>query len=205
MRDLITKLTKDYQQKSTYWTGSFFEEVVKLSTDYKGKYGEELMRNIILKYTDIPVQWDEDSNTSNDDGVYDLFWFLHNGKKRRNEIKTSGRTVSKGVAKGWQHENIYFTDNKWDLATFIDYDANDVIYITIVRYDEIVTDNKINLAIFGKNGHCRKNETGKAKVDFSMRSIVHGIKAGVTFKYDLNQPDDDLLSFFLLSKLIGNE
>ena len=201
MKDLITKLTEDYKQKSTYWTGSLFEEVVKLSTDYKGKYGEELLRNIIRKYTDIPVQWDEDSNTSNDDGVFDLFWYLHNGKKRRVEVKTSGRTVSKGIAKGWQHENVYFTDNQWDLVTFLDYDANDVIYITIVRYDEIVTDNKINLAIFGKKGHCRKNETGKAKVDFSMRSIKKGLAAGVTFKYDINNPKDELFTTFLNSKL----
>jgi len=201
LKDLITKLTEDYKQKSTYWTGSLFEEVVKLSTDYKGKYGEELLRNIIRKYTDIPVQWDEDSNTSNDDGVFDLFWYLHNGKKRRVEVKTSGRTVSKGIAKGWQHENVYFTDNQWDLVTFLDYDANDVIYITIVRYDEIVTDNKINLAIFGKKGHCRKNETGKAKVDFSMRSIKKGLAAGVTFKYDINNPKDELFTTFLNSKL----
>ena len=201
MKSLVTELTENYKKQATYWSGSLFEDVVSLSTDYKGKWGEELFRDILLKYTDIPVQWDEDSNTSNNDGVYDLFWYLHNGKKLRIEVKTSGRTVSKGVAKGWQHENVYFCDDKWDKMVFIDYDANDVMYITIVDYNQVVTNDMIDLSLFGKNGHCRKNEDGKAKVDFSMRSIENGIAKGVTFKYDFNNPNDDLLGFFLLSKL----
>lgn len=201
MKSLITELTEKYKQQASYWSGSVFEEVVNLSTDYKGKYGEELFRDILLKYTDIPVQWDEDSNTSNDDGVYDLFWYLHNGKKLRVEVKTSGRTVSKGKPIGWQHENVYFSDNKWDKLVFIDYDADDVIYITIVDYDQVVKDDTIDLSIFGKNAHCRKNEEGKAKIDFSIKSIKNGLAKGVTFKYDLNNPDDELFPFFLLSKL----
>jgi hypothetical protein len=201
MKSLVTNLAEKYKQQTSYWTGSLFEEVVNFSTDYKGKYGEELFRDILLNCTDIPVQWDEDSNTSNDDGVYDLFWYLHDGKKIRVEVKTSGRTVSKGVSKGWQHENVYFGDNKWDKLVFLDYDSNDVLYITIVNYDDVVKGDAIDLSIFGKKAHCRKNEEGKAKVDFSTKSIANGIAKGVTFKYDFNNPDDDLLGFFLLSKL----
>lgn len=201
MKSLVTNLAEKYKQQTSYWSGSLFEEVVNFSTDYKGKYGEELFRDILLNCTDIPVQWDEDSNTSNDDGVYDLFWYLHDGKKIRVEVKTSGRTVSKGVAKGWQHENVYFGDNKWDKLVFLDYDSNDVLYITIINYDDVIKGDSIDLSIFGKNAHCRKNEEGKAKVDFSTKSIKNGIAKGVTFKYDFNNPDDDLLGFFLLSKL----
>lgn len=201
MKSLITNLTEKYRNRASYWSGSLFEEVVEYSTDYKGKWGEELFRDILLKYTDIPVQWDEDSNTSNDDGVYDLFWYLHNGKKLRVEVKTSGRTVSKGKPKGWQHENVYFSDNKWDKIVFIDYDADDVVYITIVDYDQLVTNNTIDLSLFGKEGHCRKNEEGKAKVDFSIRSITNGIAKGVTFKYDNNNPDDEGLVAHLLKHL----
>lgn len=147
------------------------------------------------------MQWDEDSNTSNDDGVYDLFWFLHEGKKRRVEVKTSGRTVAKGKPIGWQHENVYFSDDKWDKLVFLDYDANDVIYITVVNYNQVVKDNMIDLSLFGKKGHQRKNEEGKAKVDFSMKSIQRGIDAGVTFMYDFNNPQDELLGLFLINKL----
>ena len=177
-----------------------FESVTHFSTDYKGKFGEELLFKLIKDLTDIPVQWDADSNTANDDGVYDLFWYLHNGK-RRVEVKTSGRTVANGKPIGWQHENVYFSDNKWDKLVFLDYDRNDVMFITIVDYDEVVKDNNLDLSIFGKKGHQRKNEEGKAKVDFSMKSIRNGIDAGVTFEYDFNNPCDELLALFLLKKL----
>lgn len=200
MKALVTNLIEDYRQQASYWAGSLFESVTHFSTDYKGKFGEELLFKLIKDLTDIPVQWDADSNTANDDGVYDLFWFLHNGK-RRVEVKTSGRTVANGKPIGWQHENVYFSDNKWDKLVFIDYDRNDVMFITIVDYDEVVKDNNLDLSIFGKKGHQRKNEEGKAKVDFSMKSIRNGIDAGVTFEYDFNNPCDELLALFLLKKL----
>ena len=200
MKALVTNLIEDYRQQASYWAGSLFESVTHFSTDYKGKFGEELLFKIIKELTDIPVQWDADSNTANDDGVYDLFWFLHNGK-RRVEVKTSGRTVANGKPIGWQHENVYFSDNKWDKLVFLDYDRNDVMFITIVDYDEVVKDNNLDLSIFGKKGHQRKNEEGKAKVDFSMKSIRNGIDAGVTFEYDFNNPCDELLALFLLKKL----
>ena len=201
MRDIAIELMESYQEQASYWSGSLFEKVTNFSTDYKGKYGEELLYKFIKDYTDIPVQWDEDSNTSNDDGVYDLFWYLHNGKKVRVEVKTSGRTVSNGRPIGWQHENVYFSDNKWDKLIFLDYDRNDVMFITVVDYDMVVKDNMIDLSIFGKKAHQRKNEEGKAKVDFSLKSIRKGIDAGVTFEYDFNNPCEEALALFLLKKL----
>ena len=201
MRDIAIELMESYQEQASYWSGSLFEKVTNFSTDYKGKYGEELLYKFIKDYTDIPVQWDEDSNTSNDDGVYDLFWYLHNGKKVRVEVKTSGRTVSNGRPIGWQHENVYFSDNKWDKLVFLDYDRNDVMFITVVDYDMVVKDNTMDLSIFGKKAHQRKNEEGKAKVDFSTKSIRKGIDAGVTFEYDFNSTCDEALALFLLKKL----
>ena len=203
MKSIITNLIEDYKESASYWSGSIFESVTHFSTDYKGKFGEELLYNIIKDNTDIPVEWDQDSNTANDDGVYDLFWYLHNNKnrKRRVEVKTSGRTVANGRPIGWQHENVYFTDNKWDKLVFLDYDATDIMFITIVDYDQVVKDNTLDLSLFGKKGHQRKNEEGKAKVDFSMKSIQNGIDKGLTFEYDLNNPDDEGLTYFLEEKL----
>ena len=201
MKTIALKLMENYNHQASYWAGSFFESVTNYSTDYKGKFGEELLYNVIKDFTNIPVQWDADSNTSNDDGVYDLFWTDEDGKKVRVEVKTSGRTVANGKPIGWQHENVYFSDNKWDKLVFLDYDRNDVMFITIVDYDEVVKDNNLDLSIFGKKGHQRKNEEGKAKVDFSMKSIRNGIDAGVTFEYDFNNPCDELLALFLLKKL----
>ena len=203
MKSIVTNLIEDYKESASYWSGSIFESVTHFSTDYKGKFGEELLYNIIKDNTDIPVEWDQDSNTANDDGVYDLFWYLHNNKnrKRRVEVKTSGRTVANGRPIGWQHENVYFTDNKWDKLVFLDYDATDIMFITIVDYDQVVNDNTLDLSLFGKKGHQRKNEEGKAKVDFSMKSIQNGIDSNVTLKYDVNNPNNEELINFLNEKL----
>ena len=202
MKTIVTNLIEDYKKSASYWSGSIFESVTHFSTDYKGKFGEELLYNIIKDNTDIPVEWDEDQNTNNDDGVYDLFWYLHNGKKKmRVEVKTSGRTVANGKPIGWQHENVYFSDNKWDKLVFIDYDANDVVFFTIVDYNQVVKDNTLDLSLFGKKGHQRKNEEGKAKVDFSMKSIQNGIDSNVTLKYDVNNPNNEELINFLNEKL----
>ena len=84
---------------------------------------------------------------------------------------------------------------------FIDYDANDVVFFTIVDYNQVVKDNTLDLSLFGKKGHQRKNEEGKAKVDFSMRSIQNGIDNNLTFEYDFNNPNDELLALFLIEKL----
>ena len=200
MKSIITNLIEDYNESASYWAGSIFESVTHFSTDYKGNFGEELLFNLIKKLTNIPVEWDADSKTDNDDGVYDLFWTT-NGIKKRVEVKTSGRTVSNGKPIGWQHENVYYEDNKWDNVVFLDYDANDVMFVTVVDYDQIVTNNTIDLSLFGKSGHKRKNEEGKAKVDFSMKSIKNGIDKGLTFEYDLNNPDDEGLTYFLEEKL----
>ena len=200
MRDIVIEAMNSCQQES-YWSGSLFEKATQASTDGKGKIGEFIIHKIIKDYTDIPVQWDEDSNISNDDGVYDLFWTDEEGKKVRVEVKTSGRTVSNGKPIGWQHENVYFSDNKWDKLVFLDYDRNDVMFVTIVDYNEVVKDNNLDLSIFGKKGHQRKNEEGKAKVDFSMKSIRNGIDKGVTFEYDFNNPCNEALALFLLNKL----
>ena len=201
MKTIVTNLIEDYKKSASYWSGSIFESVTHFSTDYKGKFGEELLFNVIKDNTDIPVEWDEDQNTNNNDGVYDLFWYLSNGKKIRVEVKTSGRTVANGKPIGWQHENVYFSDNKWDKLVFIDYDANDVVFFTIVDYNQVVKDNTLDLSLFGKRGHQRKNEEGKAKVDFSMRSVQNGIDNKVTFNYDFNNPDNEGLSNFLEEKL----
>ena len=201
MKTIVTNLIEDYKKSASYWSGSIFESVTHFSTDYKGKFGEELLFNVIKGNTNIPVEWDEDQNTNNNDGVYDLFWYLSNGKKMRVEVKTSGRTVANGKPIGWQHENVYFSDNKWDKLVFIDYDANDVVFFTIVDYNQVVKDNTLDLSLFGKKGHQRKNEEGKAKVDFSLRSVQNGIDNKVTFNYDFNNPDNEGLSNFLKEKL----
>jgi len=202
MKVLIESLIEKYEDNS-YWEGSVFEPVTKMPTDYKGKFGEELLFKFIeTEIPEIPVEWDGDSNTDQGDGIYDLYWKKDNGSKKRVEVKTSGRTVSNGKPIGWQHENIYYSDKQWDDLAFLDYDCNDIMYVTVVSYDQIVKDNRIDLSLFGKNGHTRKNVVDKAKVDFSMKSIRNGIDNGVTFTYDVKNPDKKGLANFLKEKLV---
>ena len=192
LSQILESVNKRYVNsvKGDYWKGSYFEDIVKLTNDERGKWGEHLFRDLIKYPTiEMPVMWDADKNTDPVDGVYDMFIESNSGERLRIEVKTSGRTVSKGKPVGWQHENIYFGGNKWDKLVFIDYDADDVMYITIVDYNQVVTNGQIDLSLFGKNGHCRKNEDGKAKVDFSMKSLQNGIDVGLTFKYDINNKE----------------
>ena len=201
--DLIKNLNGKYTKstKANYWDNSIFRDIVKLTNDERGRWGEEFLFELVKEYTDFNIYWDCDKNTNPLDGIYDL-WIVKNIEiKTRIEVKTSGRTISKSKPIGWQHENVYYCDNQWDKLVFIDYDSNDVIYVTIVDYDQIVVDNQIDLTIFGKKGHCRKNENGKAKVDFSMKSINKGLDIGITFKHDLNNPSDEKLKTFLIEKL----
>ena len=69
MKTIVTNLIEDYKKSASYWSGSIFESVTHFSTDYKGKFGEELLFNVIKDNTNIPVEWDEDQNTNNNDGV----------------------------------------------------------------------------------------------------------------------------------------
>ena len=199
---IVANLIEEYDQKATYWSGSMFENVTHYSTDYKGKWGEQYLRDMIKEFTDIPVQWDGDRNTNPDDGIYDLFWYLHNGKKVRVEVKTSGRTVVKGKPKGWQHDNVYFCGNKWDKLIFVDYDADDSVCFTILNYDDVVKEDSLDLRVLGMGyGHVRKNEQGKAKVDTRIKQRDAGIANNVTFCYDYNNPQDELLGLFFINKL----
>ena len=200
MLNLINNLIDEYQSVNNYWAGSVFESVTHLSTDYKGRFGEELFYKLLLEYTDIDAQWDGDTNTNNDDGVYDIHWTI-DGVKNRVEIKSSGRTVSNGRPVGWQHENVYFNDNSWDYLVFLDYDRDNSVVITIIRYDEVVIDGELNLSMFGKKGHIRKNTGGKAKVDFSSRSHRLGEATGFCYRHNVLSDDITGLVEFINSRL----
>ena len=201
MNSLITELVQSYQSLNSYWEGSVFQPVTQLSTDYKGRWGEELLYRLVHEHTPYDVHWDGDTNTNCDDGVYDLWWTVGDTKTRV-EVKTSGRTVSNGRPVGYQHENVYHGDNSWDKLVFVDYDRDDVIHFTVLSYDSVVVDGRLDLTSLGKRGHVRKNTTDKSKVDFSTKTLRLGLETGVTFRYDVNNPDDEGLSQFLTSRLM---
>ena len=190
-----------HSNASSYWGNSKFEPIVKLTNDERGKWGESYVYALLKDLVGLDVGWDEDANTDADDGTYDVYVNSPNGKIRI-EVKTSGRTVAKGKPIGWQHENVYYHNNLWDKLFIVDYDSNpDVIYLTILDHDEIVKDGQLDLTMLGKKGHNRKDVAGKSKVDFSSKTLRLGVEKGLTFVYNVNDPDNEGLTYFLLDKL----
>ena len=73
---------------------------------------------------------------------------------------------------------------------------------TILNYDDVVKEDSLDLRVLDMGyGHVRKNEQGKAKVDTRMKQRNAGIANGVTFRYNYNNPQDELLGLFFINKL----
>lgn len=132
LKETISDSVLKLRQRN-YWKGSIFEEIVQLSNDERGKWGEETLFKFIKALTPYNVEWDEDKNISNNDGVYDIWIIFFDGKKVRIEVKTSG--IGNGKTISWQHENIYSSE-KWDKLAFIDFDYSK-IWITVLNYSDM--------------------------------------------------------------------
>jgi len=178
-----------------YWKGSFFEEIVKLSNDERGKWGEENFYKFIKSLTSYSVEWDEDRNINMSDGVYDIWINRPDGTKLRIEVKTASRGT--GKESNWQHENIYASE-KWDKLVFFDFEYS-TIWITILDYSELSFDSRH--VVFGTKPTLRSDQQDKYKWDFRDKQIQLGIFKGHTFCYDIDNSDDDEFSNFLKNKL----
>jgi hypothetical protein len=179
-----------------YWKGSLFEEVVQLSNDERGKWGEKTFYDLIKFLTPYDVQWDEDQNINNIDGVYDIWINLPDGNKIRIEIKTASRGT--GSKSSWQHENLYASE-KWDKLVFIDFEYS-TIWFTVLDYSEVVFDARHK--VFGTKPTLRNDQNDKYKWDFRDKQVHLGVANGYTFCYDVDNPNDDEFSAFLKNRLI---
>lgn len=184
-----------------YWIGSIFETLATRGTpDDAGKWGEKTIWKLITTTTDLDAKWNGDKNTQTDDGIYDI-WIKRNagGKKTRIEVKTSRF----GVSGSWQHENLIKEKDKWDKLVLVDFEYL-TIWITILNHSDMVFDDKH--PIFGTTPCLRDNKkskmrTDKYKWDFRPLQIQRGVASGLTFCYDVKEPDDEALSQFLKEKL----
>lgn len=194
LKETISDSVLKLRQRN-YWKGSIFEEIVQLSNDERGKWGEETLFKFIKALTPYNVEWDEDQNINNDDGVYDIWIVRSDGTKIRIEIKTASRGT--GKKSNWQHENIYSCD-KWDKLVFIDFEYSK-IWFTILDYSEVTFDSRHN--IFGTKPTLRNDQNDKYKWDFRDKQAKLGVENNYTFCYDIENPDDTKLSEFLITKL----
>jgi hypothetical protein len=182
-----------------YWKGSVFENLATRGTpDDSGKWGEKIAWLFINALTHLNAKWDGDNNTNAEDGTYDISFEL-NGKKVRIEVKTSRL----GVSVSWQHENIIKEKDKWDKLILVDYEYS-TIWFTILDYSDMHF--KTKHPIFGITPCLRDNETSKSRTDkykwdFRPLQIERGVAAGLTFCYDLSEPDHEAFSEFLIEKL----
>lgn len=188
----IKNLINKYKiQTEKYYANSPFEDITFLTNDELGKWGEELSHNI-LQQAQISSIWDGDSNTSQEDGVYDI-----KANNYRIEVKTATRGHNKNTSDNWQHENIYY-NKVWDKLLFVDI-AYYSIYFTILDYDNFFFERQH--PVFNKKATLRTGQTDKWKFDFSRASIQKGVDAGLTFEYNSTTDNMTELSLFLQSHI----
>lgn len=173
------------ENSSNIWVNSPFEFLrTTLTSDERGKWGENLAYELIKGLTDYEVIWDGDRNIKRKDGsIYDI---LVNDK--RVEVKTATKGSKNDV---WQHDNIY-EENVWDIILFIDVNLYG-IYFTIMNHSDIP---------FGTDKHKILNKQSTRhlsawKFDLTINQIKTLEKHNISFYYDYNNPDEIEFKKFL--------
>ena len=193
---LIESIEAAYENRKDPWQDSPFKQITLLSNDERGKWGEKYIFNLIKSLTDFNVEWEGDSNTNKDDGVYDLvIHHNHSKEKIRIEVKTASRGTCKDP--NWQHENVYASD-KWDKLVLFDFDFFG-FYLTIIDYSEMTFNERHR--IFGRKPTLRNNQDDKYKFDFGIQQQLRGVESGYTFWYNIINPDEKGLKEHLFKKL----
>lgn len=183
MINLLENLKQETLLKSNnLWNGSKFEYLINtgLSSDNRGKWGENFIHKIIKNFTNFESEWLADENTSHNDGS--IFDILIN--KYRTEVKTATSGMNSKTNKltyTFQHENIY-EENIWDKLLLLDVEPNG-FYITILNHSDMV---------FGENRHpiLKKKSTKHLsawKFDTSLAVLKRGIENGLTIYLSIDE------------------
>lgn len=182
IHNLIERYTKDCKKKN-YWSGSDFEKLLNLSSDARGKWGEELLYQLITLYTCLKVEWEGDKNTSREDGsIWDIFINFF-----ETEVKTAMKNSSSDV---WQHEKIVEAP-VWKKTIFVDIEYSG-IWFTVQNYGDIP---------YGKDKHKILNKKSTFhldgwKFDLSKNHISKLQSLGYSFFYDVKKPNNEGLKLF---------
>jgi hypothetical protein len=202
----ILEIIKERAEKSkpkpnvyNIWENSPFEEPIKGRTsDERGYYGEGLVNDCVSKLTNFECKWLRDSNTSQEDGIYDI---LINGY--RTEVKTASASLDKKTGKilyKFQHENIY-KENVWDKLVLVDIEPNGV-YWTILNHSEMNFEGRHPILKTSATKHLSayKFDTAYSTKSKNGCNLNRGITAGITI-YVPNNADSSELSSFLIKHL----
>jgi hypothetical protein len=183
---LVLNLVEEYSKKSkkkNYWKGSPFESLLELSSDERGKLGEDLMKRLCNEVLGYESLWEGDKNVGRKDGsIWDILI-----KQKRTEIKFAMRGSSTPM---WQHEKIK-EEPIWDKIIFIDIDY-DGVWFTIQNYGDIpYGDEKHKITNTKSTQHL-----GDWKFDLSLVRISKLHKMGYSYRLDIKKPDYDQLKCF---------
>lgn len=198
--EIIKERVEKSKPKSTIyniWEGSLFEVPIKGRTsDERGYFGESLINNFVNIHTNFKCLWLKDSNTSQDDGIYDLLI-----NKFRTEVKTASASVCRKTGKinyKFQHENIY-KEKVWDKLILLDIEPKGY-YLTVLNHSDMNFENRHSVL----KTKCTKHLAAyKFDTAYSHSrggcNLNRGIKAGLTIYISLDDMNADVkMSNFLL-------
>ena len=172
---LFEESKKDTTDKSIdIWSNSKFSFLKPLSTDEKGRWGENYFKRLVENYTSHTIIWDEDKNTNQPDGSYDM---------KINDLRVEVKTAMKSTKnESWQHDQI--KKDEFDKIVFFDLNPNDTINIIILHNSDIpYTKDHINFNFMNRKATACK---GSWKYDINKKALRTYTELGQTFCYDLN-------------------
>ncbi len=165
---------------NTIWKDSIFENLTKESSDTRGKWGEDFLQALIKDVTTLGVEWDGDSNTSNECGsIYDILV-----KKKRTEAKTAMVGYDKNRQKPtntWQHENIY-KENVWDNLLLLDIKPEG-FYITHIEHNDMYFGDEVHPILKKKS----TKHLSAWKFDTSKAVLQRGMENGYTIYISVDE------------------
>lgn len=181
--------------KKINWEQSFFRDWKMMSSDARGRAGEELASECFFQLG-IKHDWSP-KESEKTDGKYDIKAFLKwlsDLISKRVEVKTSASLTN------WQHEPIY-AENVWDILITIDIDLTGIQFNILDR--DTTPDNLLQILVQEKCQHpslkkgatLRKNKEDGYKFDFSKTTAQNAIAAGIGFRFEADG-STSVTSFF---------
>ena len=187
MSVIVKNIIKEKVSKSLkqdFWDGSEFEPLLKLGSDERGEIGEQIINDLVKDLTEYVVVWEGNKNTGRKDGsIWDILI-----NSFRTEVKTAMRG-SKTFT--WQHEKIV-EDKCWDKLIFVDIDYSG-IWFTVQNYGQIPYGNNTHEITGTKSTY----HLGAWKFDLSPTKIKKLEKMGNSLYYDIKNPNNNELKYFL--------
>lgn len=178
---LTNTIATAVDNSNDYWVGSPFQDLIPLTNDDRGDWGEDFLSQI-LNQAGVENTWLGSKNINQGDGTYDI----QTASGTRIEVKTATS------ANCWQHENIYAAP-VWDYIAFVDVEF-DRVTITFISHSDLsvaLTPENVKHPVFNRTGTLRSAQQDKYKYDFGKKQHALGVANGYSFVYIVDNPDEE--------------